>query len=237
MDFSINSTSYENLGINCIVNLEKNYSQGYLRNAIRVMRLFKEGNILMPAIFEGFVSNDGKFENEVAITTSLFYPRNDEKYKLTDSEVVALQEFLHKTQLPFQEFIQLAFDYFEFSYHTHKIEMSFLSLMTSLEILFNSGNAELTYRISRNTAVLLGNDIAESDKIFKDIKHLYKKRSSIVHRGEVKGKEPLSNDDILKLRDYVRRSIKELIVIDKGKNEILDILNTSCFGCKPFGIA
>jgi hypothetical protein len=226
-------SSHENLGVNCIVNLEKKYSIGYLRKTLRTMRLFKEGNILMPATVEVFVYDNNEFEPESAsvISTTIYYSR--EIYKLTDLEAITLQEFFHKTQFPFQEFIQLAFDYFEFSYHTHKIEMSFLSLMTSLEILFNRGNAELTYRISRNIAVLLGDDIDNSSEIFKNIQDLYGKRSIIVHSGKASKKNPLSKDDILKLRDYVRRSIKELIVINKSKDEILDILNASCFGCRP----
>jgi hypothetical protein len=36
------------------------------------------------------------------------------------------------------------------------------------------------------------------------------------------------------LRDYVRRSIKEFYNMGKGKDDILDILNSTGFGDKPW---
>ena len=67
--------------------------------------------------------------------------------------------------------------------------------MTGLEALFNIGQPELSYTISRNIAVLLGIDKDDSNKIFQEMKDLYKKRSKIIHGSYSKniGEEDLFN--------------------------------------------
>ena len=99
--------------------------------------------------------------------------------------------------------------------------------MISLETLFNSGRQKLSYRISRNTAVLLGKEKEDSETIFSDIKDLYDKRSKIVHTGN---SNIVDQDDLLKLRHYVRESIKEINKIDKNKDEFLKMLDSCEFG-------
>jgi len=118
--------------------------------------------------------------------TSLYAPSYlDERYTLENSEISSLETFIQNTRLPFaQSFLELAFKNFELSYQIRDINLSFLSLMISLEALFNPGGQELRYRISRNTAVLLGKDRDDSEMIFSKIKELYDKRSAIVHNGE-----------------------------------------------------
>ncbi len=204
-----------------------------LNNKLRLMRLFKEGNILNPILYF-FEIIDGVPRNTYSIRSTRYYLTGP-KYTVEDHELPSLQRFLENTRLPFKDYLQLAFESFEFSYHTHKKEMAFLSLMVALEILFNRGNQELKYRISRNAGVLLGYDAEDADRIFREIKKLYDKRSTLVHTGHCSN--GLTNDDIQKTRDYVRRSIKILISINNNKDDVLDILNSSGFGDAPFGEA
>lgn len=103
--------------------------------------------------------------------------------------------------------------------------------MISLETLFNPGRQELRYRVSRNTAVILGKEKEDSEKIFREIKKLYDKRSDIVHTGK---SNTINEEDLLKLRHYVRESIKEIIKIDKNKDELLELLNSCGFGEKSW---
>ena len=100
--------------------------------------------------------------------------------------------------------------------------------MISLESLFHpSDQAELRYRISRNTAVLLGrNKKYDSVEVYSNIRQLYDKRSKIVHTG-MKG--IINNDDLLNLRSYVRESIKMIIGLNKNKEDMLNLLNKSGF--------
>ena len=99
--------------------------------------------------------------------------------------------------------------------------------MNSLEALFNRGQAELNYTISRNIAVLLGKDVDESKIIFKKMKELYDMRSDIVHARKLK---VASERELLNLRHYVRESIKEISYMNKNKEEIFDLLNSHGFG-------
>ena len=204
----------------------------YLQSTLRLLRLFKEGNINMPTYHNFTVS--GNEPKGFGSTCTTIYSSYSPKYSLLNHEVMELQRFLEGTKLPFKDFIQLAFENFEFSYHTHKREIAFLSLMIALEVLFNRGNDELSYSIARNAAVLLGDDKDNSEEVFKDIRGLYNKRGRIVHSGKTTAKKPLLEGDLLKLRKYVRHSIKEICAFDKSKEDFLAILNSNAYGSKPF---
>jgi hypothetical protein len=200
---------------------------GYLKPAIQLMRLFREGNICMPLAYYFFMDYNTP-QLVMSEGTNLYI--STEIYTLEDSEIPDLQRFIINTKLPFNEpFLQLAFENFELSYQTHNLNLSFLSLMISLETLLSPGGSELTYKISRNAAVLLGKEKDESEVIFSEIKKLYKLRSKIVH-GE---KSNIINTEVLlKLRHYIRESIKEINKVGKSKDELLDILNSCGFGDK-----
>jgi len=198
---------------------------GYLDNVIRLMRLFKEGDLRLQDRYYYYM------ENNMPKGRMQFFSRryvSREPYHLEESELPILHEFIENMELPFTKpFLQLAFDNFELSYETSNLNLSFLALMVSLESLFNPGEYELRYRISRNGAVLLGKDREDSRKIFSKIKELYDKRSRIVHTGK---SNVIKKTDLLKLRHYVRESIKEIYRIGKDKDELLDILNSCGFG-------
>lgn len=157
---------------------------------------------------------------------------SDVRWSVTDAEIEDLQGFLVDTELPFKiGYLQLAFDNFEMSYETEKLALAFLSLVMALETLLNISRYELRYRVSRNTAVLLGEDWQNSTRIFKEVKELYTKRSDLVHTGD---SIKVSANDLLKLRHYVREAIKEILRINKSKTEVLDILNCCGFGHRPW---
>ena len=191
------------------------------------MRLYKEGYLSMPEIV--FLrEKEGSSIYGYYNTPSL--PLVGKViYSLKESELSEINLFLQNMKLPFKGLpLKLAHDNYEESYEIHQNHLSFLSLMISLESLFNpSGEGELRYRISRNTAVLIGKDGNDSQSIWKKMKELYDKRSSVVHSGNP---NLISDDDLLILRDYVRRSIKEFYKIGKGKEEILNMLNSLGFG-------
>ena len=101
-----------------------------------------------------------------------------ESYTLEDSELEEINNYISTIELPFKEnYLQIAFESFNLSYDTPIKELSFLSLMISLESLLNpSDNRELRYRISRNIAVLLGKDKKDSERIFSETKKFYDMR-------------------------------------------------------------
>jgi hypothetical protein len=206
--------------------LDKKFYQNYLNNIIQLMRLFKDGNIFIPYIIYYIIENDIPQSLMRHFTSRNIPPIPD--FSLTDFEVSELERFIERTKFPFTErFLQLAFDNFQLSYNIHNIDSSFFILMSSLEALFNRGQSELTYTISRNIAVLLGENKEESKKIFHEMKKLYDKRSKTIHGRESKIIDML---DLYNLRGYVRESIKEMYKIGKNKNEIFDLLTSCGFG-------
>ena len=203
----------------------------YLYEKLTLMRLFKEGHLFMPEryyFFEDdesiiFFEKNGMGEDLTGGTT----------YSLKKSELQDLQIFIQSIKLPFKNpSLKLAHGNFEMAYSIYHKDLSFLVLMISMESLFNpSGKGELTYRISRNTAVLIGKDKEDSANICIKMKELYEKRCKIVHNGK---SNIVTEDDIKDLRDYAIRSIKEFYKIDEKKDEILKLLNSCGFGDRPW---
>lgn len=197
----------------------------YLKPKIRLMRLFKEGNICMPLTYYYLIDEDTP---KSIMGWSAPLPASEELYTLEQSEVPTLLAYIQDTELPLSKsFLQLAFENFELSYQTVNINLSFLCLMISLETLFNPGRQELRYRISRNAAVLFGANEAHSKKIFSEIRDLYDKRSKIVHTGR---SQIINREDLTRLRYYVRESIKKIKGIDKDKDELMEVLTSTGFG-------
>ncbi len=205
--------------------------QGYLTPIIRLTKLFKEGNVYMPLEFYYLIDNNAPRLFMGSYHWSNYNSRDI--FTLKDSKISDFQRFIQNTKLPFKEpFLQLAFENFELSYLTPTTNLTFLSLMISMELLFNPGE-ELSHRISRNAAVLLGKDFKESENIFSEIKKLYTKRSNIVHGRIVSGKsKTLNNEDVVKLRNYVRESIKEINIKGKSRDELLKFLDSRGYGSR-----
>jgi hypothetical protein len=135
-------------------------------------------------------------------------------------------------KIPFNKpSLQLAFEAFELSYEVYDLALSFLTLVTGLEAILNREHYELRYRVSRNSAVLLGKDLDEAKAIFKGMKELYDKRSKLVHTGD---RSIVSRDDVLKLRQYVREALKKVHRTGMNKDQLLTLLNTCGFGQRPW---
>lgn len=210
---------------------EIKYYNDYLYKKFALMRLFKEGHLFMPERHYFFDDDEsGIFSVKTGMIGDFL---RGATYSLEKSELQDLQVFFQRIKLPFKESsLRLAHENFEISYSIYHKHLSFLALMMSMESLFNpSGEGELRYRISRNTAVLIGRDKDNSEKIWNNMKNLYDKRCDIVHEGK---SNIVTDNDVLVLRNYVRRSIKEFNKVGKSKGEILDMLNSCGFGDRPW---
>jgi hypothetical protein len=226
--------------------LDSNYFkvQNYLRDLLKLMRLFKEGNIQMPINFNYVKENNRPTLFSTLTIHDITILSNN--YSLETSKIDDLQNFLNDFDLSINEkSLNLALENYELSYEVKNVNLQFLTLMNALEVLLKSGNAELKYRLSRNGAVLLGKDKGESEKIYKELRCLYDIRSSIVHTGEPKEcekssekRKTLNSDQMVEnisiLRKHVRDSIKEMNFVikkdKKNKTEILKMLNKCGFG-------
>jgi hypothetical protein len=193
-------------------------------NQIKLLRLYKSGNVFSPAPY--LYEFTGKELTECISMPDIIYP-TPELYHLEGSEILELNALLANYTLPFAcPYINLAFEQFDASYALED-KLAFLSLMIAAEIIFNDGKQELRYKIARGTAVLLGTTENESWGIFKNMKALYDKRSSLVHTG---GKSEFNNDDLNLLRSYIRKSILLLLNMNSSKENLMKLLTGSGFG-------
>ncbi len=217
----------DNKNFKALSKYEIKYYNSYLYNTLALMRLFKEGHLFMPERHYFFDDDEsGIFSLKTDIGVGF---RRGTTFSLKKSELQDLQTFIQSIELPFKNpSLKLAHQNFEMAYIIYNKNLSFLALMISLESLFNpGGGGELTYRISRNTAVLIGRDKEDSINIYRKMKKLYGTRCDIVHQGKPNA---VTEGDIKDLRNYVIRSIKEFYKIGKSKDEILELLNSSGFG-------
>jgi len=195
-------------------------------NAIKIMRLFKEGTIDIAHIYS-YEKIKGSIEPVYSRESSLISPQI--QYFLTSKEKRELTTFMKHYTVPFLlPYVQLAFDNFDQSYSSHNMNMAFLSLMIAVEVLFNDGEHELKYRITRGMAVLLGNNQLDSRQIFSHMKKLYDKRSRLVHTG----KASITLEDLIALRQYLRFAITKLLYLGLNKTELSVSLSENGFGQK-----
>lgn len=210
-----------------IFDWDNKFVNPYLENRIRSMRLFKEGDIRMPVKFY-YTDEKSKIEQQLSYNNGKKI--NFNLFHIEESEISDLEKFIQSAGFPFKkDFLNLAFENFELSYEVPNFHLAFLVLMIGLETLFNPSNGEVKHRVSRNTAVFLGESEGDSKDIFNEIKSLYDKRSSLVHSGN---RKEIVKEDALKLRGYLRKAINEAYSLGKEKEDLLAILNMRGFGDK-----
>src|SRR6185503_12284368 len=77
----------------------------------------------------------------------------DALFKIRSIEIEFLNTYLTVShQRTTQKYMNLAYGNFLASYHLDDPKLVFITLMMSLEILFNKSSTELRYRVSRNVA-------------------------------------------------------------------------------------
>jgi hypothetical protein len=196
-----------------------------IENPLRLLRLFKEGNIFLPCWYV-YYCRDG-IPNIIYAQGTPFL-QIQSLYHLNDDEIEPAQDFIETTNYPFAlAYIKLAHDNYELSYTVHNESLSFLSLMISMEVLFKpKQNRGFSKSISQNVGKLLGTTRDEIEKIQRNIKDLYAKRSDLVHEGKMIWCYVGEDDDVTILRRYVRESIKKIIRLNRSKDDLLDFLNS-----------
>ncbi|MDD1778091.1 MAG: hypothetical protein LUQ65_07960 [Candidatus Helarchaeota archaeon] len=221
-----------NLEINSlIVKFQEKYIYNYLIPTLSLLRLYKEGNISMPLSCFFFCVDDIP-KPLIRMQTGMDYP-HDSIFSLDDSEIKEAESFIQNIKLPFKEkSLQLAFENFDMSHGRYFAGIQFLLLMISMESLFSPDDkGEFTYRISRNSAVLIGKDKDDSKSVFNAMKKFYGKRSTIMHSGN---SSSITKEDVLRLREFTRRSIKEFYKTSLSKKNLMDELDSTGFGEKPW---
>jgi len=212
--------------------IERNFSmfiydfvEKNVEESLRLLRLFKEGNVHIPYWIVYYYEND---EPVVLFARGLSSSQSQNLYHLEDMEILSAQSFIETTLLPTPpNFITLAHENYEVSYFIDNDSHAFLSLMISLEILVKpQRDYRFSREITRNVGVLLGGfSQYRIGEIEYDISDLYKKRSQLVHNGKMILCYVGEPDDVQLLRCYVRKLLKRIINLNIPKDRLLECLN------------
>lgn len=199
----------------------------HIKLLITKLRLFKEGNIgYWNTHFFYHKRYKSKFVTSDSAFNTFFHNNVVVSYSLDGREIGVCNKFIKKIKLSDQRKLKIAIDNFNQSYSNINDELRFLSLMIAIEALYSKNSQELlSFRVTRNCSIFLGENEVDSIKIYKDMKNLYKIRSEIIHGSAGK----LNHQNLLLLRMYVRKSIVKYLITSKDPNKILDNFDTLGF--------
>ena len=86
--------------------------------------------------------------------------------------------------------IRIAGRFYEDSHQKSSMAEQFSNLIIALEALYTPGSlSELTYRISQNCAIMIGENAPDRQSIFEFLKEMFKRRGKLFH-GQYDPEEP-----------------------------------------------
>lgn len=196
-----------------------------LEDKLLKLRLCAEGSIKVCVEFF-YSESDGVLEMETSSEEMLHC--ENRPFKVRKSDLNAIQRLLESPPLSTShKYISFALENYLQSYRVSQIELEFISLMLAFEAIFNDGKQELRHKISRSCAVLLGKTKRSSRIVFKDIRNLYDKRSVLVHTGD---RAKITHADVISLKNYVRRSLLQVVQLGLPKDQLSVELTEAGFG-------
>lgn len=197
----------------------------YVNSLVKKLRLFKEGNLRVTVAYQFFKSKNGNVESKF---TQRWKISELGWFKLVDSELPKLMEFMKDFEIPFdfeQPFLRNAFELFELSYYTFNYEIKALLLFMSMEVLFKSDKDCRAQCISENISAFFGNDKTDIKDLYCKMRKFWDIRNNIAHEGISKLNQNKLQNLIKELRKYVRDSIVKIDNLNQNKDEILNELN------------
>jgi len=204
----------------------------YILETFEKMRLFKPGNIRLIYYCCHDEIQEGDLDGSVASVSStmsseIIFTDDNSFYDIKVEEIPELLDFLNNFTLPLKhDYLQLAYETYQKTFEIKDKNLSFLVSMIGIELLLNPSHIEITHRVSRNAAVLIGKNKDESIEIYERMKKLYGIRSKIVH-GELMRVD--SEVHLKEIRSYLKESIQESTKLNISKQELMFELNTYGF--------
>lgn len=124
---------------------------------------------------------------------------DDEFLDFQDDDIEAINSFIgtFAKRIKTYQYLKTSVNTYISSYQEMNPVMEFLCLCMTLESTVN-GFSELTYRLGRNLAILVGKDKESAEQISDNIKVIYDLRSKIIHGGDY------SSNKVLEFLPYVR---------------------------------
>lgn len=199
----------------------------FIDKMIRSLRLFKDGDISSPLLFE--ISSNSRHIYSTLRSYNMARASGFFDYEINDDDISLLTENLFKTNKA-NQLTELAEEFFKRSYEQRNNYEKIISLVTSLEAIFNRGPDQISHIIARHLSLIISSDRQGFLDNYKKIKTLYGLRSKIVHGQYTCSKLTLGLDyEVQELRALSRKAILYCLQSDLSKQELFENLN-----CKGF---
>lgn len=202
-----------------------------IRSVITALRLYKLSKIGMSYPLS-FNQDGGCIGNVMYDYYNMHFIKDVPAFSLNEKERGKIQEFYELVSKPQTNHIQQMIQLFHEAYRNRNNHIAFIMRVTILEMLIE-GNAELSFRLSRSIAVLLGRDKTESQEIFNRCKKIYSARSTFLHDGRT---DKITPEAELLALDYSRRIIANLICIGEDIKKVRETLDAYGFGENPYRV-
>lgn len=185
---------------------------------LKKINLFKHGNVSCPIHFE-YIDNNS---NPIFFSSSgISSIEIIDLLSLDKGEETELSEFIKDFKLPDDDnYLSLALQNYELSYKTNIMSLSYISSVTSLEVLFDSGSTN----VASGVALILEEEFEEISKTAKEVKKLHETRSELIHSGK---QDKIDKDKLDKLREYNRKALLKSISLNKSKKQLINELKAS----------
>lgn len=206
----------------------------YVDEKMRIIRLFSENGFnIKELLINAEVINQEN--DEIVLNHNSKIPLPDriigvtEKLSLSNSDkVIKINSFISKMDLRFKDskfspkILSSAAFLYDQSYTSPVVTLRFMVGVIGLESLLVDGNSELSYRLSRNCAMLLSSNLDEYLELLTKMKKIYKKRSDYVHNGIVKS---LEEKEVIEVRSILRNVIFKIIEKNISQNLLIKELD------------
>ena len=210
----------EGKNVEDIIFKHENEEIDYVDKKMRIVRLYSENGFnIKELLINTEVINEST--NEVLYNHNSKIPFPDriigdiDKLTLSNKdEIDSINSFILKIDLDFRDskfsskILSSATFLYDQSYTSPVETLRFIVCVIGLESLLVDGNSELSYRLSRNCAMLLSSNSGEYLELLSKMKKIYKKRSDYVHNGIMKS---LEEQDVVETRKILRNVIFKII--------------------------
>ena len=201
-------------------NEELHNFHSFAKNLLLQLRLHKIGEIRYTQFFH--ISSTTR---QISLRKREVEIGSQGDYTLTDKEAKELSKKL-VLKYEFNGLTELAIKNFTIAYDLTDVQIRFITLITSLESLFNLGKGQIAHTIARHLSIVISNNEEQFKENYKEIKKLYNMRNSIVHGGKYKGDIV---QDYLSLSDKVRLAIDFCNTPNLTKEKLFEDLNSRGF--------
>lgn len=201
----------------------------YLDDSIRAIRLFTEGPVRFKklsikmeseAIHMSQTNFSNNFSNIITIGEAM-NTNTISKFHCNDNEIYDICKNISLIKIPLPVgILNNCHRYYDLSYHQDNF-ISITLLITCLEILFLNSENGKKEKLAKRCSVFLNDSKNERLNYYNKLCKLYIKRCDFVHDGEYLH---IDNQDILFLRECVRKSLVKCFNNQHSKKEIIQDL-------------